>query len=154
MGVVLIASLLVKRRAQPHDSPAERVRAGVDFDSGCAAFGVPYIKAVKIAGAAPDDAVLGYHARARGLLLDVHDPVAVGGTGRAFDWSLAPVGATRPIILAGGLHAQNVAAAIRQVRPFAVDVSSGVEVSPGIKDGARIREFMRAVAAVNAAPGD
>ena len=115
---------------------------------------MPYIKAVKIGAAAPDAAALGYHARARGLLLDTHDPVAVGGTGRAFDWSLAPVGTARAIILAGGLHAGNVATAIAQVRPYAVDVSSGVEAAPGIKDAAKVREFMRAVAAANAAHRD
>jgi phosphoribosylanthranilate isomerase len=120
----------------------------------CAGFGVPYIKAVKIGAAAPEARVLGYHALARGLLLDTHDPAAVGGTGRAFDWTLVPQGLARPIILAGGLNAQNVAQAIRQVRPYAVDVSSGVESAPGIKDAAAVREFMRAVAAVNAASGD
>ena len=120
----------------------------------CAGFGLPYIKAVKIGAAAPDAAALGYHARACGLLLDTHDPVAVGGTGRAFDWSLAPAAAARPIILAGGLHAGNVATAIAQVRPFAVDVSSGVEASPGIKDRVKVREFMRAVAVANAALRD
>lgn len=126
-----------------------------DEDEGfCASFGVPYIKAVKIGTTAPDASLLGYHARARGLLLDTHDPVAVGGTGRAFDWNLAPAGLARPLILAGGLHAGNVAAAIRLVRPFAVDVSSGVETAPGIKEGARIREFVRAVAAASAAVFD
>jgi phosphoribosylanthranilate isomerase len=120
----------------------------------CAGFGVPYIKAVKIGAAAPGAALLGYHAGARGLLLDTHDPVVVGGTGRAFDWSLVPSGRERPLILAGGLHAGNVAAAIRLVRPFAVDVSSGVEAGPGIKDAARVREFMQAVATAGAAGCD
>jgi phosphoribosylanthranilate isomerase len=117
----------------------------------CEGFGVPYIKAVKIATAAPDAAALGYHARARGLLLDTHDPAAAGGTGRAFDWRLVPADAKRPLILAGGLDAGNVGAAIGLVRPFAVDVSSGVETAPGIKDGTKLREFMRAVAAACAA---
>lgn len=126
-----------------------------DEDPGfCAGFGLPYIKAVKIGATAPAATVLGYHALARGLLLDTHDPAAVGGTGRAFDWSLAPRGSARPIVLAGGLNAQNVARAIAQVRPYAVDVSSGVESAPGIKDAARVREFMQAVAAVNAADRD
>lgn len=120
----------------------------------CASFGVPYIKAVKIGAAAPVAGALGYHARARGLLLDTHDPVAVGGTGRAFDWTLVPAGLAKPVILAGGLNAANVAAAVRLVKPYAVDVSSGVESAPGIKDAAKVREFMRAVAAVNAAARD
>ena len=120
----------------------------------CASFGVPYIKAVKIGTAAPVAGALGYHALARGLLLDTHDPVAVGGTGRAFDWTLVPAGLAKPVILAGGLNAANVAAAVRLVKPYAVDVSSGVESAPGIKDAAKVREFMRAVAAVNAAARD
>lgn len=113
----------------------------------CNAFGVPYIKALKIDDRTPDAAALRYHAQACGLLLDSHDPVAVGGTGRRFDWTLAPPGTRQRIILAGGLDATNVAQAIAQVRPWAVDVSSGVEASPGIKDEARLHAFMRAVAA-------
>lgn len=120
---------------------------GDEAPAFCAGFGVPYIKALKIRDRAPDAAVLGYHAGARGLLLDTHDPVAVGGTGRSFDWSLAPSDARRPIVLAGGLDAGNVAQAIAAVRPWAVDVSSGVESAPGIKDEARLGAFMRAVAA-------
>ncbi|MNG25697.1 N-(5'-phosphoribosyl)anthranilate isomerase [compost metagenome] len=68
-----------------------------------------------------------------------------GGTGEAFDWALVPQGLGKPIILAGGLTAENVAAAIRQVRPYAVDVSGGVEQGKGIKDPAKIRAFMAAV---------
>ncbi|MNW10816.1 N-(5'-phosphoribosyl)anthranilate isomerase [compost metagenome] len=68
-----------------------------------------------------------------------------GGTGEAFDWSLIPAKLSKPIILAGGLSADNVAQAIAQVRPYAVDVSGGVEQSKGIKDPQRIEAFMRAV---------
>jgi phosphoribosylanthranilate isomerase len=68
-----------------------------------------------------------------------------GGTGAAFDWSLVPQDSGRPIVLAGGLDAGNVAAAIRQVRPYAVDVSGGVEASKGIKDADKIHAFVQAV---------
>jgi phosphoribosylanthranilate isomerase len=78
-------------------------------------------------------------------LLDTYVPGIPGGTGEAFDWSLVPQGLSKPIILAGGLVAENVAAAIRQVRPYAVDVSGGVEARKGIKDAEKIRAFMRAV---------
>jgi tryptophan synthase beta subunit len=80
------------------------------------------------------------------VLIDAHDPVHRGGTGRTADWTMAArVAAARPTWLAGGLHAANVAAAIDIVHPWAVDVSSGVEVSPGIKDPVRMTEFVRAI---------
>jgi phosphoribosylanthranilate isomerase len=79
-------------------------------------------------------------------LLDAHDPVKRGGTGRTIDWGLAArVAAARPIVLSGGLHACNVAEAIRAVHPYAVDVSSGVEYAPGRKDPARLRALFAAV---------
>ncbi len=79
-------------------------------------------------------------------LLDVRDPVRRGGTGRRIDWALAAQAARiRPIILAGGLRPDSVGAAIAEVRPFAVDVSSGVEAEPGVKDPVRMREFLAAV---------
>jgi phosphoribosylanthranilate isomerase len=80
------------------------------------------------------------------LLLDAHDESLFGGTGKVFDWSLATrVRGSRPIILAGGLNPENVARAIRTVHPYAVDVCSGVERSPGRKDAARLRAFMSEV---------
>ena len=84
--------------------------------------------------------------RSTTLLLDVHDPVARGGTGRTIDWDrAAPIAATRRTLLAGGLTPDNVADAVVRVRPFGVDVSSGVEASPGIKDPARLRAFFEAL---------
>jgi phosphoribosylanthranilate isomerase len=81
---------------------------------------------------------------ATGLLLDSHIPGGRGGSGTSFDWSLSrPV--LKPVWLAGGLNADNVGPAIRTVRPFAVDVSSGVESAPGIKDASRITAFIGAV---------
>lgn len=84
-------------------------------------------------------------------LLDVHDPTRRGGTGRAVDWAVAAKAARlRRVILAGGLDPFNVRRAIEQVRPFAVDVSSGVEIEPGIKDPGRLRAFVESVAAADA----
>lgn len=85
------------------------------------------------------------------VLLDVHDPERRGGTGQRVDWKrAAALAATRPVILAGGLNPGNVAHAVRQVRPAGIDVSSGVERSPGVKDQARMRVFVEAVRSVEA----
>jgi phosphoribosylanthranilate isomerase len=85
----------------------------------------------------------GRYATARGLLLDTYDPARAGGTGVSFDWSLIPASLPLPIVLAGGLTPDNVAQAVRHVRPWAVDVSSGVEQAKGIKDAAAIAAFVR-----------
>ncbi len=111
----------------------------------CAAFGLPYLKAVRVR---PQMDLLQYatmYAGARGLLLDAYHPDSHGGTGQRFDWNLIPRDLPRPIVLAGGLDPDNVAAAVRQVRPWAVDVSSGVEIVKGIKDADRIARFIREV---------
>jgi phosphoribosylanthranilate isomerase len=111
----------------------------------CARFGIPYIKAVRVRKGMD---LLQYASRyhdAKGLLLDAHSERAYGGTGEAFNWSLIPGNLPLPIILSGGLNAANVARAIRQVRPWAVDVSSGVESAKGIKDAAKIAAFVQEV---------
>ena len=82
-------------------------------------------------------------------MLDAYVEGVPGGTGQAFDWSLIPQDLSKPIILAGGLTVDNVADAIARVRPYAVDVSGGVEKSKGIKDHDRIRAFMQAVRTTN-----
>jgi phosphoribosylanthranilate isomerase len=80
------------------------------------------------------------------VLLDAHDPVRRGGTGRTIDWtSAASIAARRPIILAGGLNPDNVAAAIERVQPFGIDVSSGVEAAPGVKDHGRLKQLFEAI---------
>jgi phosphoribosylanthranilate isomerase len=87
-----------------------------------------------------------------GILVDAHDPVTVGGTGRTVDWTLAArIAATRPLVLAGGLTPDNVAEAVALVRPWGVDVASGVERAPGRKDPDRVRAFVAAVRAADAA---
>ncbi len=115
----------------------------------CAQFGMSYIKAVRVKQGLD---LLQYASRyrdAKGLLLDAHNASAYGGTGQAFDWNLVPGSLDLPIILSGGLNAANVARAIRQVRPWAVDVSSGVESAKGIKDADKIAAFVQAVRNVN-----
>ncbi|MGH6876734.1 MAG: phosphoribosylanthranilate isomerase [Rhizomicrobium sp.] len=118
---------------------------GEESPEFCRGFGRPYVKALAM-GAAPDlaDCARRYHDAAA-LLLDSHVPGQAGGTGTTFDWQHVPQGADLPLILAGGLNAANVAAAIRAVHPYAVDVSSGVESAPGIKDAVRMTEFVREV---------
>jgi phosphoribosylanthranilate isomerase len=87
-------------------------------------------------------------------LLDVHDPARRGGTGRAVDWTVAAAAArVRPVVLAGGLRPENVEDAIQRVHPYAVDVSSGVEREPGIKDAVRLRAFFEGVARADAGTG-
>ena len=105
----------------------------------------PVLKAIAIEHAS-DEAVDAWPPRTM-LLLDTHDPVRHGGTGRIGDWARASaIASRRPILLAGGLTPDNVAEAVARVRPFGVDVSSGVEASPGVKDHRKLRAFMAAVA--------
>jgi phosphoribosylanthranilate isomerase len=113
----------------------------------CRQFSLPYIKAVRVKEGVDLIQYATRHGGAKGLLLDTFVEGAPGGTGQEFDWSLVPRDLRLPLILSGGLHAGNVARAIGQVRPWAVDVSSGVEASRGIKDADKIAAFMRGVRA-------
>ena len=117
---------------------------GDESPETCNAFRRPYLRAARIA---PGFDLLDFSRRfseAQGLLLDAHVE-GFGGGGKAFDWSLVPAGVLHPLVLSGGLHAENVVAGIQQLRPWAVDVSSGVESSRGVKDAAAIRRFCDAV---------
>jgi len=111
----------------------------------CAGFARPYIKAARIRPGLNLIKYLSPYTAARAWMLDAFHDDLWGGTGGAFDWSLVPERMAKPIILSGGLTAGNVADAVRRVRPYAVDVSSGVEVSKGIKDAGRIAAFIGAV---------
>jgi len=111
----------------------------------CERINLPYLKAIRVKN---DTNLLQCQVEfssAKALLLDTYSETAFGGTGHVFDWKLIPKNLTKPIILAGGLNAENVADAINQVQPYAVDVSGGVEISKGIKDVAKIAAFMQAV---------
>lgn len=113
----------------------------------CSGYGRPYLKALRVKPGDDVAAAMARYAEAAGILLDTYVEGVPGGTGEAFDWSLVPRDSSQPIILAGGLDAENVAAAIAQVRPYGVDVSGGVEQSKGIKDAGKIHAFLRAVRA-------
>ena len=112
----------------------------------CNGFDRPYIKAVRVRAGVSIVDLERRHPAAAGLLLDSFAADIAGGTGREFDWGLIPRDLQKPVILAGGLTAENVGVAIRQVRPYAVDVSGGVESEKGRKDPARIFAFSAAVA--------
>ncbi|WP_137817959.1 phosphoribosylanthranilate isomerase [Pseudomonas sp. 2FG] len=118
---------------------------GDETAADCAGYHRPYIKALRVKPGDDIAAQAAQYSQASGILLDTYVAGVPGGTGAAFDWSLVPHDLSKPIILAGGLCAENVRAAIRQVRPYAVDVSGGVEASKGIKDAEKIRAFIREV---------
>ena len=118
---------------------------GDETPAACEGFARPYIKALRVRPGDDIAARIEPYANAAGILLDTYVAGVPGGTGEAFDWSLVPHGLPKPIILAGGLTAENVRAAIDQVRPYAVDVSGGVEASKGVKDAQKVRAFVRAV---------
>ena len=111
----------------------------------CRAFGVPYLRALRVRPGVDLLESLSLFGDAAGWLLDAYRQELYGGTGEAFDWGLIPRELARPLILSGGLDAANVGEAIRRVRPWAVDASSGVEAAKGVKDERRIAEFMEAV---------
>jgi len=128
----------------------ERVRPsllqfhGEETPDFCAQFGLPYIKACRVKQGVDLLKYLRPYSDAAGWLLDSHVE-EYGGVGERFDWSLIPAERSRPLILSGGLTRENVREAIRRVRPWGVDVSSGVESAKGIKDAARIAAFIAEV---------
>jgi phosphoribosylanthranilate isomerase len=115
---------------------------GEERPADCARFGRPYIKAERVNRESDLLKCAADFDAARGLLLDAWVPGMPGGTGERFDWSLIPPALPKPVILSGGLTPDNVAEAVRRVRPWAVDVSSGVEVTKGIKDAHLIAQFI------------
>jgi len=118
---------------------------GSESPEECAAGGLPYIRAVRMRAGTDLAAEARRFAAARGLLLDSWSAHLPGGSGRPFDWDLVGGEVGVPLILAGGLDADNVGEAIARVRPWAVDVSSGVEAAPGVKDAGRIERFVSEV---------
>ncbi|WP_296234360.1 phosphoribosylanthranilate isomerase [Pseudomonas sp. UBA4617] len=118
---------------------------GDETPQDCEGYQRPWIKALRVRPGDDLEAACQLYAGARGILLDTYVAGVPGGTGEAFDWSLVPARLSKPVILAGGLSADNVGQAIAQVRPYAVDVSGGVEQAKGIKDAAKIETFLQAV---------
>ncbi len=111
----------------------------------CEQFDKPYMKAVRMREGLSLESWVLHYENAKALLLDSYQPGIPGGTGTTFDWGRIPDKMQKPIVLAGGLNAANVAGAIEQASPYAVDVSGGVEVSKGIKDAAKIAAFINEV---------
>ena len=111
----------------------------------CGQFRVPYIKAVRVRAGLDLLQYAQLYSAGRGLLLDAYVEGAHGGTGSVFDWRLIPRELPLPVVLSGGLNPANVSDAIRGVRPSAVDVSSGVEAGPGIKDAQKMAAFFQGV---------
>ena len=148
--ITVVALFVDARRAD-----VEAVLSQVDIDliqfhgqesaDECRQYGKSYMKAIRVKS---DTNLVQYtteYSDAKALLLDTYAEGVPGGTGQVFDWTVIPKNLSKPIVLAGGLDAENVEQAIRQVKPYAVDVSGGVEFKKGIKDAAKIAAFMRGV---------
>ena len=119
---------------------------GAEDDAFCASFGRPFLKAIAMGGA--ENGAFTEVARypsAQGFLFDGHASGEQGGSGRRFDWRQMPQGMDKPALLAGGLAPDNVAVAIRAAHPWGVDVSSGIESAPGMKDAEKMRFFVEEV---------
>lgn len=121
---------------------------GKESKEFCESFSRPYIKAIGMQGIASDaefaKAIESY-SNAKGFLIDSHATGKAGGTGKTFDWKNVPQAQQKPIILAGGLNPENIADALQQVDVYGVDLSSGVENKPGVKDPAKIKKLMNEV---------
>jgi phosphoribosylanthranilate isomerase len=148
---VTVTALFLDPSAEEVRQVLESVRVELlQFHGGepaefCRSFNRPYIKAVPMGSQADVAEYAQRHAGAAALLLDSHAAGQKGGTGMSFDWTALPRVEGPPLILAGGLNPSNVGTAIRIVRPYGVDVSSGVESKPGIKDPAKMEAFVREV---------
>lgn len=118
---------------------------GDETPADCEGFSRPYYRALRMQPGVDIAAYAAQYEQAQGILLDAWVPGIHGGTGERFDWAQIPENLAKPLILAGGLNADNIAQAIQQVQPWAVDVSGGVEASHGIKDADKMRKFLYAV---------
>jgi phosphoribosylanthranilate isomerase len=118
---------------------------GNETPDQCRRYHRPYIKAIPMEARVDLHEKIRLYGDATGLLLDTHAMQVAGGSGQTFDWGRVPPDLNKPLILAGGLTPENVGEAIRRVRPYAVDVSSGVELTRGVKDAGKIADFLAAV---------
>jgi len=147
---VTTVALFVNATAEQVRVVLEQVRPsmlqfhGEESPEFCAQFGVPFLKACRVREGVDLLKYLQSFAAAAGWLLDSH-VAEYGGVGESFDWSLVPAERARPLVLSGGLARENVREAIQRVRPWAVDVSSGVESAKGIKDAGKIAAFISEV---------
>ncbi len=122
---------------------------GDEAPESCSCYGRPYIKAIRMGAEVDLQQLAAIYQGASALLLDTYQAGVPGGTGQTFDWNRIPNELPKAIILAGGLTPENVAQAVAKVRPYAVDVSGGVEQMKGIKDAAKMTAFVRGVNSVN-----
>jgi phosphoribosylanthranilate isomerase len=122
---------------------------GSESQQDCLGYAKPYIKAIRMKAGLDLMQQLQMYDKSAGLLLDTYVEGVAGGTGQTFNWEMIPANVDKPLILAGGLTAGNVADAIRRVRPYAVDVSGGVEASVGIKDAGKLTEFIQQIRKFN-----
>jgi phosphoribosylanthranilate isomerase len=138
-----------------HESSIREVLKNVQVDciqfhgdesaEACRIYGKPYMKAIRMRPETDIQSFEQSYYDAAGLLLDAYHPGARGGTGDSFNWDLVPSKCSLPIVLAGGLDATNIRQAIAKVKPYAVDVSSGVEADKGIKDNVKMATFVKVV---------
>ncbi|MGH8077786.1 MAG: phosphoribosylanthranilate isomerase [Lysobacter sp.] len=136
------------REVVRHVRPSLLQFHGSEDDAFCRGFGVPYLKAVAMGSEVVGKHPTSLHARypaASGFLFDSNEVGEPGGSGQPFDWSQIPRGIEKPFVLAGGLNPENVFDAICATLPWGVDVSSGIESAPGIKDGDKMRRFVEEV---------
>lgn len=122
---------------------------GEESPEFCRSFARPYLKAVRVRQGVDLVKYAADYEDARALLLDAYVPGVPGGTGERFDWTLIPASLPKRIVLSGGLNPDNVVDAVKTVRPWAVDVSSGVEAAPGIKDAAKVAAFIQQAKIIN-----
>jgi phosphoribosylanthranilate isomerase len=118
---------------------------GDESADACRLYGKRYMKAVRVQEGIDIPALASHYHDAAGLLLDAYHPGAKGGTGSSFDWGLIPEQCALPVVLAGGLDIANAKLAVQTVRPYALDVSSGVEEQKGFKDALKMAAFIREV---------
>jgi len=152
---VSVVALFVNELADQISRILERVQIdliqfhGDETPQFCNQFGRPWVKALRVKPGLDIQGLCKAYQGARGILLDSWQEGVPGGTGSTFDWELAPRNLSLPVVLAGGLREDNVSAAIASLQPAAVDVSGGVEQSPGVKDADKIRRFIAAVRAAD-----
>lgn len=152
-----VVALLMDNAAQDISTIVDAVQPDIlQFHGGedaafCASFGLPYLKAIAMGDGADPLPQMAEFPAAMGFVLDGHGAGEQGGSGKRFDWTRLPQDHGKPILLAGGLRADNVALAVRTAQPWGVDVASGIERAPGVKDAEAMRQFVAAVRAADAA---